>query len=77
MMRHLHMLHHFHNEKFDFGVTTPIVDVLFGTFRSDPALIERSPTVNNLGYSAPEALRYPWLAQLEARDRRERTGSPQ
>lgn len=31
MLRKSHMLHHFHNEKGDFGVTSPVFDLVFGT----------------------------------------------
>ena len=48
MLRRAHMLHHFHNEKGNFGVTSPVFDFVFGTYYGGPAEIERSPTVKNL-----------------------------
>lgn len=60
MLRHLHMLHHFHNEKGNFGVTSPIFDLVFRTHYSDPAKVARCPTARNLGYTADQARRYPW-----------------
>lgn len=66
LLRHLHMLHHFHNEKGNFGVTSPVFDILFGTYYSDPAKVARCPTAKNLGYTADVARRYPWAGQGDA-----------
>jgi sterol desaturase/sphingolipid hydroxylase (fatty acid hydroxylase superfamily) len=63
MLRHLHMLHHFHNEKGNFGVTSPLFDFVFGTHYSDPAKVARCPTAKNLGYTSEEARRYPWAGE--------------
>jgi sterol desaturase/sphingolipid hydroxylase (fatty acid hydroxylase superfamily) len=66
MLRHAHMLHHFHNEKGNFGVTSPLFDLIFGTYYSDPAKVARCPTARNLGYTAEQARRYPWAAEGDA-----------
>jgi sterol desaturase/sphingolipid hydroxylase (fatty acid hydroxylase superfamily) len=67
MLRHLHMLHHFHNEKGNFGVTSPVFDLMFGTYYSDPAKMARCATARNLGYTAEQARRYPWAGQDDAK----------
>jgi sterol desaturase/sphingolipid hydroxylase (fatty acid hydroxylase superfamily) len=66
MLRHLHMLHHFHNEKGNFGVTSPIFDFVFGTYYADPAKVARCPTARNLGYTSDVARRYPWAGEGDA-----------
>jgi sterol desaturase/sphingolipid hydroxylase (fatty acid hydroxylase superfamily) len=63
MLRHLHMLHHFHNEKGNFGVTSPVFDLIFGTHYSDPAKMARCATARNLGYTAEQQRRYPWAGE--------------
>ena len=65
-MRHRHMLHHLHNERVNFGVTTPLVDLLLGSSATDPETLERSPTIRSLGYEDEIVARYPWLAEIEA-----------
>jgi len=66
MLRHLHMLHHFHNEKGNFGVTSPVFDFVFGTYYTDPAKVARCPTARNLGYTSEVARRYPWAGEGDA-----------
>lgn len=66
MLRHLHMLHHFHNEKGNFGVTSPVFDIVFGSYYSDPAKVARCPTAKNLGYTSEVARRYPWAGEGDA-----------
>lgn len=66
LLRHLHMLHHFHNEKGNFGVTSPVFDLIFGTYYSDPAKVARCPTARNLGYTSEVARRYPWAGEGDA-----------
>lgn len=66
MLRHAHMLHHFHNEKGNFGVTSPLFDWVFGTYYTDPAKVARCPTAKNLGYTAEQAKRYPWAGEGDA-----------
>jgi sterol desaturase/sphingolipid hydroxylase (fatty acid hydroxylase superfamily) len=51
-MRRLHLLHHFQNEQYWYGVTQPLGDLVFGTL-AKPEAVERSPTVRTLGFSAP------------------------
>lgn len=66
MLRHAHMLHHFHNEKGNFGVTSPLFDWVFGTYYTDPAKVARCPTAKNLGYTAEQARKYPWAGEGDA-----------
>lgn len=63
MIRRSHMLHHFHNETGNFGITSPVYDLMFGTYYRDPVDVERCPTVRNLGYTAEVARRYPWAGE--------------
>ncbi len=53
LMRKVHQLHHFQNERYWFGITQPLGDLLFGTWKQ-PREVERSPTVRTLGFTAPE-----------------------
>ncbi len=48
--RKLHLLHHFHNERCNYGICGSMFDRLAGTFASRAADVERSATVMNLGY---------------------------
>jgi sterol desaturase/sphingolipid hydroxylase (fatty acid hydroxylase superfamily) len=63
-LKALHLLHHFRNETVNFGVTSPVFDVLFGTFHPTDRPLGHSATVRNLGYGPEEARRYPWLSEL-------------
>jgi hypothetical protein len=47
-MRRFHLLHHFQNEHYWFGVTHPLLDRVFGTWKQ-PKEVERSPTARTLG----------------------------
>jgi sterol desaturase/sphingolipid hydroxylase (fatty acid hydroxylase superfamily) len=46
-MKRLHLLHHFKNENYWFGVTEPVLDQWFGTF-PDEDKVELSPTARKL-----------------------------
>ena len=69
-IKKLHLAHHFHNEQGNFGITNFAADKMLGTYYARPKDIARSATVFNLGYTAQEAERYPWVARLspERRD---------
>jgi sterol desaturase/sphingolipid hydroxylase (fatty acid hydroxylase superfamily) len=75
-MRRRHLLHHFHNERSNFGITSFVCDRLVGTLYDSSAAVPRSETVFNLGYGEAERRRYPWLARTsdtpEAADRANR-----
>jgi sterol desaturase/sphingolipid hydroxylase (fatty acid hydroxylase superfamily) len=75
-MRRRHLLHHFHNERGNFGITSFVCDRLVGTLYDSSAAIPRSETVFNLGYGEAERRRYPSLARFsdtpEAADRANR-----
>lgn len=66
-----HLAHHFHSEKGNFGITSYFLDRLFGTYYAKPRDIPRSATVFNIGYTAEEASRYPWVEQLSNGIRRD------
>lgn len=63
-MKKLHLAHHFHSEKGNYGITNFMWDRLFGTYYSHPRAVPRSATVFNLGYTADMAERYPWVEAL-------------
>lgn len=59
-----HLLHHFHNEQGNFGITSHLCDRLFGSLYVSAEEKPVSQTVSNLGYQDEERLQYPWVAQL-------------
>ena len=61
-----HVLHHFHSESGNYGITNPLSDVLFGTRYGEKGLPKRSPTVRNLGYDEEMRRAFPWIAEIEA-----------
>jgi sterol desaturase/sphingolipid hydroxylase (fatty acid hydroxylase superfamily) len=63
-MRRHHLLHHHLEEKGNFGITSPLIDLLCGT-RYERETTARSPTVRNLGYAGSLRERYPFIAQME------------
>ncbi|NHN89030.1 sterol desaturase family protein [Acetobacter conturbans] len=67
-MKAWHVLHHFHDEDGNFGITSYLVDRAFGSFYGEARVRPRSPSVFNLGYTVEQAKRYPWVMKL--------TGSP-
>jgi sterol desaturase/sphingolipid hydroxylase (fatty acid hydroxylase superfamily) len=69
-----HLAHHFHNERGNYGITSFAWDRVFGTLCERTTGVPRSATVFNLGYTAAEAKRYPWVAELSAGARRD--GNP-
>ncbi|MGO7416649.1 sterol desaturase family protein [Rhizobium ruizarguesonis] len=75
LLRRMHLLHHYHNECGNYGITSPVCDILFGTYYASPTMVGRSPTVRNLGYTDECAARYPWVAQLTAGHPEDRSGT--
>jgi len=76
-MKKRHLLHHFHNENTNYGITNFYVDRLFGNFAESSRDVPRSATVYNLGYDLAEAERYPWVMEATGsppRDRPPRAG---
>jgi sterol desaturase/sphingolipid hydroxylase (fatty acid hydroxylase superfamily) len=61
-----HVLHHFHSETGNYGITNNLSDVLFGTRYGEKSLPQRSPTVRNLGYDDEMRRAFPWIAEIEA-----------
>ncbi len=80
-LKERHMMHHFLEENGNYGITNFAVDKLFGTFYERSEVKGRSPTVNNLGYTAEEAEKYPWVANLsggvDSRSPRDKRQAPQ
>jgi sterol desaturase/sphingolipid hydroxylase (fatty acid hydroxylase superfamily) len=46
-VKKVHILHHYKNENYWFGVSNPFVDVIFGTFKEEKE-VETSKTAKNL-----------------------------
>lgn len=63
-----HLAHHFHSEQGNFGITSMIWDKVFGTGYESRTDVPRSPTTHNLGYTAAQRARYPWVAEISASD---------
>ncbi|MDB0064419.1 sterol desaturase family protein [Gammaproteobacteria bacterium] len=70
-MKRLHLLHHFRNEKGNYGITNFFWDRVFKTYYDKGSNVDKSETVFNLGYTDSEISQYPWVAQLsEAQEER-------
>lgn len=67
-VKKLHLAHHFHSEKGNFGITNFFWDRVMNTFYSHPRSVPRSETVFNLGYTAEKAAQYPWVEALSDGD---------
>lgn len=63
-MKRLHLLHHFRNERGNYGITNFFWDRLFSTYYDKGDKREKSPSVFNLGYDEEQAKAYPWVASL-------------
>jgi sterol desaturase/sphingolipid hydroxylase (fatty acid hydroxylase superfamily) len=63
-IKRLHLLHHYHDETGNFGITNFLWDRVFGTYYEQAEERPRSETVFNLGYAGEERARYPWVAEL-------------
>ncbi len=63
-MKKLHLAHHFHSEKGNYGITNFLWDRMLGTYYGQPKRFPRSETVFNLGYTEEQSERYPWVARL-------------
>lgn len=73
-MKQHHLAHHFHNEAGNFGITTPLMDLLCGTYYATRRDVPPSKHVFDLGYDAEQARAYPWVARLFTET--PRTGRP-
>jgi hypothetical protein len=71
-IKRLHLAHHFHSERGNYGIMSFLPDQLFGTWYDGPRDIPRSKTVFNLGYDQSEAARYPHVARLTGAPPRDR-----
>jgi len=63
-MKALHLVHHFHDEDGNYGITNYVWDRIFGTLYDRKDRPGRSPTVFNLGYTEEVAKSYPWVSEL-------------
>jgi sterol desaturase/sphingolipid hydroxylase (fatty acid hydroxylase superfamily) len=73
-MKRLHLLHHFHNEKGNYGIIGFWPDRLFGTFyREVGADWPKSPDARTLGYHGEVARRFPYVDRLTAASTQERS----
>ena len=63
-IKQLHVLHHFHDENGNYGITNYVPDRFFGSFYREARDRARSQHVFNLGYDLDEAKRYPWVMNL-------------
>ncbi|MDE7547450.1 sterol desaturase family protein [Acetobacter fabarum] len=71
-MKARHVLHHFHDEDGNFGITSFVVDRILGSYYVDAKARPRSPTVFNLGYDVEQASHYPWVMELTGAPPRDR-----
>lgn len=46
-MKKYHLLHHYKNENYWYGITSPFGDIIFGKYKN-PDTVEKSPTVKTL-----------------------------
>lgn len=60
----LHMLHHFHNENYNYGICFSVFDKRLGTHAGSASAAPRSATVRNLGYDEAKIQEKP-LVRLE------------
>jgi hypothetical protein len=63
-IKRLHLLHHFHNENGNYGITNFVMDRLLRTGFGAAREMPKSATVFNLGYDEAMAARYPWVAAM-------------
>lgn len=63
-MKRRHVAHHYHSEQGNFGIADMLWDHVFGSFYASAKDTPKSPTVYNLGYTAEQAERYPWVKEL-------------
>jgi 4-hydroxysphinganine ceramide fatty acyl 2-hydroxylase len=52
-MKKYHLLHHYKNENYWYGITSPLGDYIFGKYRN-PDSVEKSPTVKTLASNVLE-----------------------
>ncbi|GAB3588961.1 sterol desaturase family protein [Acetobacter peroxydans] len=71
-MKARHVLHHFHDEDGNFGITSFVIDRMFGSYYVDAKARPRSPTVFNLGYDLQQAALYPWVMRCTGAPPRDR-----
>ena len=70
-LKQLHLAHHFHSEKGNYGIIDFFWDRAFGTYYDNAKEAPRSATVFNLGYTEEEAQKYPWVKELSGGERRD------
>src|SRR5262245_39893072 len=75
-VKRLHLAHHFHNERGNYGITNYFWDRVFGSYYAKAKDVGRSPTVFNIGYTAEMTAQYPWVQQLSGGVRRDGGARP-
>ncbi|HEX9461611.1 MAG TPA: sterol desaturase family protein [Alphaproteobacteria bacterium] len=70
-----HLVHHFHNENGNYGITSFTPDMLLGTYYRNARERPKSASVYNLGYDLEEARRYPRVMELTGAPPRDRPPS--
>lgn len=68
-LKRRHLLHHYHNEKGNFGNGSGLWDRILGTLYETADARDSSTTVANLGYTEEVAQRYPYVKELARPDR--------
>ncbi|WP_241767650.1 sterol desaturase family protein [Tanticharoenia sakaeratensis] len=76
-MKQLHVLHHFHDEDGNYGITNYLPDRLFGSYYGAARDRGRSASVFNLGYDLTMAGRFPWVMKLTGAPPRDRPAGSQ
>ncbi|QDH17712.1 sterol desaturase family protein [Swingsia samuiensis] len=74
-IKQLHVLHHFHDENGNYGITNYVPDRIFGSFYKESRERLRSKNVFNLGYDLEEAKRFPWVMKLTGAPPKDRPDS--
>ncbi len=63
-IKRLHLAHHFHNERGNFGITNFAFDRPLGTYYANVRAVPKSPTVFNIGYTGAMVAKHPWVSEL-------------
>lgn len=63
-IKRLHVAHHYHSEKGNFGIADYLWDRVFGSYYASAKDFPKSSTVYNLGYTQEQADKYPWVRDL-------------
>ena len=75
-VKRAHLLHHFHDEKGNYSITTFWFDALVGSYYKTAADRPRSATARNIGYTDEKAEKYPWVREATLEMEAEGKGGP-